>query len=155
MDGTGNNGSGNNHPAKLQAVLFVCSMNAVRSPIAEGLARLRYGKKVYFDSAGLTKSERDGFALAVLREAGVEFDADRPNTLDEIDCEGFDLVVALSPEAHRRAQQLLRATAVELVYWPIEDATQETGTREQRMDAFRRVRDAIDRRLRDEIGIRV
>lgn len=140
---------------KLQAVLFVCSMNAVRSPIAEGLARMRYGKRVYFDSAGLAKSERDGFALAVLREAGIEFDSDEPHTLDEIDCAAFDLVVTLSPEAHRRAAELLRATSVELVYWPIEDATQVAGSREQRIEAYRRVRDTIDRKIRDEIGSRV
>lgn len=140
---------------KLHAVLFVCSMNAVRSPMAEGLARMRYGKRIYVDSAGLAKSERDGFALAVLREAGIELDGDESRTLDEIDCAAFDLVVALSPEAHRRAAELLRATAVELVYWPIEDATQVTGSREQRVEAYRRVRDAIDRRIRDEIGSRI
>ncbi len=146
-----------NDPArhKLQAVLFVCSMNSVRSPIAEGLARLRYGKRIYVDSAGLTKSTRDGFALAVLREVGVEFESDEPATLDEIDCEAFDLVIALSPEAHRRAAELLRATAVELLYWPIEDATQVSGSREQRIEAFRRVRDLIDRNLREEIGGRL
>jgi protein-tyrosine-phosphatase len=130
-------------------------MNAVRSPIAEGLARLRYGKRLYVDSAGLIKTERDGFALAVLREIGIEFDADESRSFDEIDCESFDLVVALSPEAHARAAELLRATSVELRHWPIEDATQVTGTRDQRIEAYRRVRDTLDRRIRDEIGPRV
>lgn len=139
---------------KLHAVLFVCSMNAVRSPIAEGLTRLRYGKRVYVDSAGLTKMERDGFALAVLREAGIEFENDEPQTLDEVDCEAFDLVVALSPEAHIRAGDILRTTSVELQFWPIEDATQVTGSREQRIEAYRRVRDSIDLRIREEIGPR-
>ncbi len=140
---------------KLQAVLFVCSMNCVRSPIAEGLARLRYGKRIFVDSAGLTKSDRDGFALAVLREAGIEFESDEPHTLDEIDCTTFDLVVALSPDAHRRAGELLRATAVELLHWPIEDVTQVGGSREQRIEAYRRVRDDLDRRIREEIGPRL
>lgn len=139
----------------LQAVLFVCSMNAVRSPMAEGLARMRYGRTLYVDSAGLTKTDRDGFALSVLRELGIEFDGDEPHSFDEIDCEGFDLVIALSAEAHARARELLRATAVELLYWPIEDATQATGSRDQRLEAYRRVRDAIDRQIRDVIGPRV
>lgn len=142
-------------PRPLHAVLFLCSMNSVRSPIAEGLARLRFGKRLYVDSAGLRKSERDPFALAVLREAGIEFDGDEPNTLEEIDCEGFDLVIALSPEAHQRANELLRATAVELAYWPIEDATQVTGTRDQRIEAYRRVRDTIDRLIRETIAPRL
>lgn len=123
--------------------------------MAEGLARLRYGKRIYVDSAGLMKSERDGFALAVLRETGIEFETDEPRTLEEIDCEGFDLVIALSPEAHRRAQDLLRATSVELLYWPIEDATQVAGSRDQRIEAYRRVRDTIDQRIRTEIGGRL
>ena len=139
----------------IQAVLFVCSMNAVRSPMAEGLARMRYGRTLYVDSAGLSKTDRDGFALSVLRELGIDFEGDEPHTLDEIDCESFDLVVALSAEAHARARELLRATSVELIHWPIEDATQVTGTRDQRLEAYRRVRDMIDRRIRDVIGPRV
>jgi protein-tyrosine-phosphatase len=130
-------------------------MNAVRSPIAEGLARMRYGKRLYVDSAGLVKTERDAFALAVLREVGIEFDSDESRSLDEIDCESFDLVIALSGEAHARAAQLLRATSVELHHWPIEDATQVTGTRDQRIEAYRRVRDTLDRRIREAIGPRV
>jgi protein-tyrosine-phosphatase len=140
---------------KLQAVLFVCSMNCVRSPIAEGMARLRYGKRIFVDSAGLTKSDRDGFALAVLREAGIEFEMDEPQTLDEIDCTTFDLVVALSPEAYHRAGELLRTTAVELLHWPIEDVTQVGGSRDHRIEAYRRVRDTLDRRIREEIGPRL
>lgn len=140
---------------KLQAVLFVCSMNAVRSPMAEALTRMRYGKRIYVESAGLRKLERDPFMLAVLREIGVDFEADEPRNLDEVDYEGVDLVVALSPEAHQRAVTLLRATSVELIHWPIEDATQVGGTREQRIEAYRRVRDALDARIRVEIGTRV
>lgn len=142
-------------PSKLHSVLFICTMNAVRSPIAEGMARLRFGKRLFVDSAGLTKSDRDGFALAVLREAGLAFEDDEPHTLDEVECESFDLIVALSPEAHRFAGERLRASAVELLYWPIEDATQIGGTREQRLDGFRRVRDTLDRLIRDELGPRV
>jgi protein-tyrosine-phosphatase len=139
----------------LQAVLFVCSLNAVRSPMAEALTRTRYGRHIYVDSAGLQKSERDPFMLAALREKGIEFESDQPHVLEEVDYEGFDLIIALSPEAHRRAQEALRATAVELIHWPIPDATQTGGTREQRMHAYREVRDLLDRLIRDEIGSRL
>jgi protein-tyrosine-phosphatase len=141
--------------SRLQAVLFVCSMNAVRSPMAEGLAKLRYGRQIYVDSAGLIKTERDAFALAALKEVGIVFEDDLSKTFDEVDFEGFDLVIALSAEAHAQAQERLRATSVELLFWPIEDATQVTGTREQRMLAYRMVRDSIDQRVRAEIGPRL
>jgi protein-tyrosine-phosphatase len=139
----------------LQAVLFVCSLNAVRSPMAEAMTRIRYGRHIYVDSAGLQKSERDPFMLAALREIGIEFEDDQPHVLEEVDYEGFDLIIALSPEAHARAKEALRATAVELLHWPIPDATQATGTRDQRMLAYREVRDTLDRLIRDEIGGRL
>lgn len=141
--------------APLQALLFICSLNAVRSPMAEALARRRFGKRLFIDSAGLMKSERDPFALAALKEVGIDFDGDEPHTLEEIDCESFDLVIALSPEAHQQAQALLRATSVELLHWPIEDATQTSGTREQRMGAYRQVRDKLDRLIRETIQPRL
>lgn len=139
----------------LQAVLFVCSLNAVRSPMAEAMTRIRYGRHIYVDSAGLQKSERDPFMLAALREIGIEFESDQPHVLEEVDYEGFDLIVALSPEAHARTKEALRATAVELLHWPIPDATQATGTREQRMTAYREVRDLLEKLIREEIGGRL
>lgn len=139
----------------MQAVLFICSLNSVRSPMAEALARMRFGKQVYFDSAGLRKSDRDTFALAALREIGIDFEHDEAQTMDEVDCESFDLVIALSPEAYAQAQERLRATAVELRFWEIEDVTQVTGSREQRMHAYRGVRDTIDKLIRQEIGERL
>ena len=133
----------------------MCAQNAVRSPMAEALARARYGRHIYVDSAGLQKSERDPFMLSALREVGIEFESDEPHMIDDVDYEGFDLVIALSPEAHLRVQSLLRATAVELLHWPIPDATQVTGTREQRMNAYREVRDGLEKRIRAEIGGRL
>lgn len=139
----------------VQAVLFLCSLNSVRSPMAEALARRRYGRKLFIDSAGLMKSDRDPFALAALREVDIDFEGDEPRTIDEIDCESFDLVIALSGEAHQQAQQMLRATSVEILHWAIEDATRVGGTREQRMTAYRQVRDTLDRLIRDTLGPRL
>jgi protein-tyrosine-phosphatase len=93
--------------------------------------------------------------LTVLREIGIAFESDQPHVLEEVDYEGFDLVISLSPEAHARARILLRATAVELLHWPIPDATQAGGTREQRLHAYREVRDQLDRLIREEIGGRL
>ena len=141
--------------APLQAVLFCCSLNAVRSPMAEALAKKGYGSRLYIDSAGLVKTERDPFALSALEEIGIDFTEDTPRTLDEIDPESFDLVIALSPEAHLAAADHLRATAVELIYWPVDDATQATGTREQRMLAYRAVRDYLMARIEQELSARL
>lgn len=153
-DGPVNEGGGH-RGVPVQAVLFICSLNAVRSPMAEALGKMRFGRQLYFDSAGLRKSDRDTFALSALREMGIDFERDESHTFDEVDFEGFDIVVALSPEAHDVARERLRATSVELLFWSIEDATEISGTREQRMLAYRGVRDKIDRLIKTEIGPRL
>lgn len=149
------NPTGEGQKPPLTAVLFICSLNAVRSPMAEALARRRFGKRIYIDSAGILRFERDPFALAALKEVDIDFDGDKPKSLNEVDYESFDLIIALSREAYAEAKELLRTTSVELIHWPIDDATQATGTREQRMMAFRAVRDTLDRLIAKEIGSRI
>lgn len=142
-------------PARLGSVLFVCSLNAVRSPMAEAIAKQLYGRRIFVESAGLTKDDRDPFAIAALAEIGISLGDDEPKVIDEVDFEGFDLVVALSTEAHHKVQALCRATAMQVLFWPLPDASAVDGSRDQRMDAFRQVRDEIRARVRREIGPRV
>jgi protein-tyrosine-phosphatase len=134
-----------------QAVLFMCGMNQVRSPMAEALLRHFYGKRIYTQSAGVRKGEKDGFMVAAMDELGIDVKKHRPRTLDELEeWEGlnFDLVVTLAPEAHHRALDLTRTLPVTVEYWPMPDPTLETGNREQRLDAYRQVRDLIEKRIR-------
>jgi protein-tyrosine-phosphatase len=138
-------------PKRYQSVLFVCAFNSVRSPMAEALARHYYGKSVYVQSAGVRKSDSDGFMVAVLDEIGIDASKHRPRTLDELEeWEGlnFDLIVSLSPEAHHAALELTRSMAVEVEYWPTPDPTIAQGTREQVLDAYRDVRDGLSGRIR-------
>ncbi len=59
-------------PAKPQAVLFACGMNAVRSPMAAGLFKQLFGKAIYVASAGVQKGELDPFVVAVMEEIGID-----------------------------------------------------------------------------------
>ena len=54
------------------SVLFACTLNAVRSPMAEALAKRLYGTRAYFDSAGVRAGNLDSFAVSVLDEVGVD-----------------------------------------------------------------------------------
>jgi len=56
----------------VQSVLFVCAHNAVRSPMAEALARHYFGKSIYCQSAGVRPGERDPFMVAALDEIGID-----------------------------------------------------------------------------------
>src|SRR3954471_17151045 len=131
--------------ARPQAVLFACGLNSVRSPMAAGLFKRMFGH-IYVVSAGVRKDELDPFAVAALDEVGIDIAKHRPMTFEELDdWEGlnFDLIVTLSPEAHHKALELTRIIAADVEYWPTPDPTVIEGAREQRLDAYRAVRDQL------------
>ena len=83
------------------SVLFACSENSVRSPMAEALAKRLYGHSAYIDSVGVRASEVDGFVVSVLDELGIDAHRHHAKTFDDVDPASFDLIVTLSPEAWR------------------------------------------------------
>ena len=126
-------------------------MNAVRSPMAETLARsLLPG--TYGASAGIRPGERDPFVDAVLGEVGLSLGRHAPHSLDELEDDYFDLIVTLAPEAHHAALELTRSMAVDVMYWPTPDPAVATGTRDQIMHSYREVREhlrlLIEKRLK-------
>ncbi len=138
-----------------QAVLFACGMNAVRSPMAAGLFQQMFGKSIYVGSAGVHKGFLDPFAVAVMEEIGIDIARHKPVTFEDVeDLEGlnFDLIVTLSPPAHHKALELTRTNAAEVEYWPTIDPTGVEGSREQRLDAYRAVRDELMARIRERFG---
>ena len=140
-----------------QAVLFACGLNSVRSPMAAALLRQALGTSLYVGSAGVRKGELDPFAAAVMDELGIDIKAHRPMTFEELeDLEGlnFDLIVTLSPEAHHKALELTRTLAAEVEYWPTADPTAIEGSREQRLGAYRDVRDQLVQKIRGRFGRR-
>ena len=142
-------------PRQPSAILFACGLNSVRSPIAAGLLAQMLGRRVYVGSAGVRKGELDPFAVAVMAEIGVDISRHKPLTFEELDeLEGlnFDLIVTLSPEAHHRALELTRTSAADVEYWPTADPTDVEGSREQRLDAYRAVRDQLMARIRERFA---
>src|SRR5262249_13470805 len=137
--------------AKPQAVLFACGLNSVRSPMAAALYRRMLGRTSYVGSAGVRKGELDPFAVAAMDEVGIDIAKHKPMTFEELeDWEGlnFDLIVTLSPEAHHKALELTRTLAADVEYWPTPDPTDAAGNREQRLEAYRAVRDMLAQRIK-------
>ena len=137
------------------AVLFACGMNAVRSPMAAGLFRKLFGKSVYVASAGVQKGELDPFVVAVMEEIGIDIARHKPITFEELDeLEGlnFDVILTLSPPAHHKALELTRTHAAEVEYWATIDPTGIEGSREQRLEAYRQVRDQLMAHIRARFG---
>jgi protein-tyrosine-phosphatase len=135
-----------------QAVLFACSQNVIRSPMAEAIMRHFYGHKVYVTSCGVRPGERDPFVDAVLEEMGIELGKFRPKSFDDLEDSSFDVVVSLSPEAHHKALELTRTNSLEAEYWPTIDPSVTAGSREQILDSYRAVRDGLVKRIRARFG---
>jgi len=135
------------------AVLFACSKNAVRSPMAEALLKHLAGARVYVVSAGVRAGEPDPFAAAVMEELGIDLSAHKPQTLAELGDSSFDLIVSLSPEAHHKALQLAEGYAIDVEYWPTADPTLTAGNREQILDAYRAVRDGLFRKIKQRFPL--
>lgn len=132
------------------AILFVCSMNAVRSPMAAAILRHLAGRRSYVVSAGVRAGQSDTFATTVMNEIGIDISGHKPSTLAELHDTSFDLIITLSPEAHHQAMELTRTMAVDVEYWPTFDATMMIGqgNRDQIMQAYRSVRDQLFRRIK-------
>ncbi len=134
------------------SLLFACSQNSLRSPMAEALARRLYGRATFVDSVGVRAGDLDAFAVAALDELGIDLHRHLAKTFDDVDPSSFDVIVTLSPEAHHHALDLTRGTAAEVEYWPVPDPSAVEGSRDARLGAYREVRDLILARLKARFG---
>lgn len=138
------------------SVLFVCTHNSIRSPMAAELLRLRFGPLIQVDSAGVRPGgEVNYMAAAVMDEVGGDISKWRPKGLDwfvENGAPPFDLAISLSPEAHHRVLDLIPALTTEAEYWPTFDPSLAEGSREQMLMEYRAVRDGLDRRISERFS---
>lgn len=132
-----------------QSVLFACDHNSIRSPMAEGLLKQHIGTSIFVQSAGVKGDmEIDGFAISVCREVGVELSRHRTRSFDDLmewgdDLDSYDLIVALSPAAQRRALEYTRFYSLEVEYWQTMDPSGFGDSREAKLNKYRSVRDQI------------
>lgn len=137
------------------AVLFACTMNAVRSPMASAILSHLAGRRCYAVSAGVRRGAPDPFVNEVMAEIGIDVSHHAPTTIAELHDTSFDLIVSLSPEAHHQALELTRTFAVDVEYWPTFDASMMIGqgNREQVLGAYRGVRDGLFRRIKQRFRL--
>lgn len=136
----------NERDSQLPIVLFVCSMNSVRSPMAAALARHLFPGKLIARSAGARSGKADGFVHAAMEELGVDMSVHTPHTLHELVATKFDLVITLSKEAKEAVDKRgLDARLVE--HWDTEDPTLVEGSRELKLAAYHQLRDGLKKRI--------
>ena len=117
--------------------------------MAEVILKSLHGRRIYVDSVGAQAGEIDPFALTVMQEIGLDLTKHRAKAFEDLDDIAYDLVISLSPQARHMALELTRPLSVEVEFWHIDDPTEEWGTRDQRLAAYRTVRDDLMRRIRE------
>ena len=136
------------------AVLFACTHNAIRSPMAAALMRHLFGASVYIESCGVRAGVLDPLAVEVMEESGIDLSHLHPKSFETLADTSFDLIIALSPQARHKALELTRAQAVEVEYWKVPDPSAYDGSREQRLAAYRQTRETIFKFLKERFAAR-
>jgi protein-tyrosine-phosphatase len=106
-----------------------------------------HGHKTYVASAGIAAGDPDPFVGLIMDEIGIDLKKHRPHSFEDLEDSAFDLLITLSPEAQRRAEDMSRTMAIEVENWPIQDPSHVTGSREQILDSYRAVRDDLVKRI--------
>ncbi len=131
-------------PLPVTSVLFACTYNMIRSPMAAAMMRHYHGTRVYVDSVGVREGDEvDPFAVAVMEEIGIDLSKHRCRTFEDLEDTNFDLIVSLSPEAQHRAIEMTRTMACDVEFWNTFDPTLVDGTRDTMLEAYRQVRDGL------------
>ena len=131
-------------------VLFVCTANAARSQMAEGLLRSKYGDRFEVFSAGTRQAKVSVRAIAVMREIGIDISHHRSKTLAEYSGVSFDLAVTLCDNAHAICPVI--SGAKKTIHHGFTDPHLTPGTDENILDGYRRVRDEIAGWIEEEFG---
>jgi arsenate reductase (thioredoxin) len=128
-----------------ERVLILCTGNSARSQMAEGLLRDMAGEKFDVESAGVAPSSVRSEAIAVMREVGIDISSHRSKSVDEFVDNQFDYVITVCDNA-RESCPVFHGD-VERIHWSFDDPASVQGSEEERLVAFRTVRDQIRERL--------
>lgn len=135
------------------AVLFICTQNAIRSPMAAALMHDVAGHRIYVASAGIRAGDPDPFVGMIMDEIGLDLTRHRPHSLDDLADSAFDLIITLSPEAEAHANAMTKTMAIDVEHWPTADPSVAQGSRSQILDSYRDVRDGLKKRVQERFGV--
>lgn len=127
-------------------VLFLCTGNSCRSQMAEAFLRAYGGDGYEVHSAGTRPSTVNPVAIEVMREAGIDISGQRSKNVTEYLGQHFSIVITVCDNAREHCPIFPGPCLRE--DWPFDDPAEATGTRQQQLVVFRRVRDQIGGRVR-------
>jgi arsenate reductase (thioredoxin) len=136
-----------------ERVLVLCTHNSARSQMAEGLLRALASDRFEVASAGMEATRVHPLAIRVMDELGIDLRAHRSKTLETLRPERWDHVITVCDSANERCPVFAAGTTRR--HWSFEDPSAATGSEEERLAVFRRVRDAIAAHLRGWLAERI
>ncbi len=128
-------------------VLFVCTGNSVRSQMAEGLLKALGSGQWEVQSAGVIQSYVHPLAIQVMEEIGIDISQQTSKSMDQFVNHKFDYVITLCDHAAQFCPTF--GGRDKRLHWPFEDPAGATGTMEERLAVFRRIRDGIKRKIEE------
>lgn len=120
-------------------ILFICMLNAVRSPMAEGLARAKFPEHEY-ESAGFIESPTDFLAVEVMKEIDIDISEHVPTSLETLSLKDYDLVLCLAEEIRDKLEDFALPN---VEFWDIKSPAAIGGSRFQQLLGYREIRDEI------------
>ena len=130
----------------MKRILVLCTGNSARSQMGEGLFRQEGHGGYEVESAGTKPSHVRPEAIAVMKELGIDISGHRSKSVNEFDGQSFDYVITVCDNARDNCPVFPAGT--ERIHWSFEDPAAVQGTEEQRLSAFRRIRDQIHEKVR-------
>ncbi len=125
----------------MKRVLFICTHNSARSQMAEGLVNHDLAGKVQAFSAGTDSTSVNPLAVAAMGELGIDISRQRSKSLDEFEGKKFDFVITLCDQAAESCPVFFGGT--QRIHMGFPDPSGLTGTKEERLSFFRKLRDQI------------
>ena len=138
-----------------QSVLFCCNYNSVRSPMAEGIFKKLFGKKIFVQSAGVFDTlEIDGFTVRVCDEIDVKLSKHRVRSLGEMEKQGgfigsFDLVIALTKESLDEVIKYSAFSSTIIENWVVQEPLKVENDINKTLGSYRNTRDIILSKIRE------
>jgi arsenate reductase len=134
-----------------KSVLFLCTGNSCRSQMAEGWLNQLGGENFEVFSAGIEAHGKNPRAISVMHEAGVDISDQESEILDPTLLNSLNLLVTVCGHADEFCPVVPVSCKKE--HWPFDDPAKSTGSEEEIMDDFRRVRDQIRRKIEQFVSV--
>ena len=139
----------------ISSILFCCNYNSVRSPMAEGIFKKLFGRKIFVQSAGVFDTlEIDGFTVKVCNEINVKLSKHRVRSLREMEKEGgfigsFDLIIPLTKESSKEAYKYSSYSNVMIEDWIVDEPIKNENDINQTLLSYRMTRDIIFEKINE------